>query len=245
MLDEFVTKTESEFAKTYLEKLKARDFAYVREHLAEELQEQVTDEKLSEIANYFPEEEIISTKLVGVHILQKQNFLWQGNYSFEYQFKTQWVLANAVVRYIEKDMKILGFNIYPARTISLKELNAFSLHNKSLFHYVILILAVSIPIFILISVYVCIRTPILQWKWAWIIFICLGFFSISINWTTGQFAFKLFSVYVLGASAIKYGFYAPWIVSVSVPIGAIVFWIKRRHFLQHIDSIEKQEEKSE
>jgi len=62
----------------------------------------------------------------------------------------------------------------------------------------------------------------------WIIFILFGFVTFSLNWTTGEFEIQLISIKLFGVGIIKLGIIAPWIVSFSIPIGAIIFWIKRK-----------------
>ncbi len=83
---------------------------------------------------------------------------------------------------------------------------------------------------ILASLILRIRTKIGKRKWLWIVFIPFGFGRLSFNWTTGRVLFNPLSVHfqLLGAAAVKHGLYAPWIISISVPLGAIVFLIRRK-----------------
>jgi hypothetical protein len=66
-------------------------------------------------------------------------------------------------------------------------------------------------------------------KWLWIIFILIGFGKLSLNWTTGQILFNPLSFYVqlFSVAVIKHGPYAPWIFSISIPLGAIIFFLKK------------------
>jgi hypothetical protein len=228
--ERFIPKEESGFAEDYLSKLRERDFTYVKSILSPELDAQVTDELLEKMAAYFREGEPLSVKIIGsqVNVLNGQ---WQGNFTFEYQFESGWNLANAALKKTDSGYQVIGVNVYQTEA-SQKELNAFGLSSKSGLQYLVLCLAVSVPLFILFTLIVCIRTPIQQKKWLWIIFVLLGFGAIQVNWTNGAYAFQLISVHLFGASATAAGPAAPWILSASAPLGAIVFWLRRKSLIE-------------
>lgn len=126
---------------------------------------------------------------------------------------------------------VIGFNIYRTEA-SQKELNKFKLADKSALHYIILLLSCIVSIFILVSLVYCIKTPIQKRKWLWVLFILGGIGAISINWSTGEFGFKIIQYQFFGATAIASSEYAPWIITASFPLGAIVFWFKRKSFIE-------------
>ena len=109
---------------------------------------------------------------------------------------------------------------------SISKVTAFSFNNKEFTHYLFLGYAILIPIFILITLIFVIKTK-LDKKWLWIIGSLFGFMKFSINWTTGEIGFKLINFSFLGAGFTKSGDIAPWIITFSIPIVAIVFWFKR------------------
>lgn len=230
MMDKLIPKKEAKMAEDYLNKLREKDFEYIKSKLSDELKPQVTDAALVQLADYFRGGELISKEIIGsqVHVF---NGAWQGNFSFEYQFSDGWNIANAAFRKIGNKYEVIGLNVYKTK-MSQKEYHAFKLHNKSLLHYLILVLAIVVPIFICISIFFCIRTPIPKRKWLWILFIFLGISQIQVNWTTGQYAIHLLSVHLFGASAITAGPHAPWVISASIPIGALLFWIKRKRYIK-------------
>ena len=229
-MDKLVPQEEAKMAEDYLTKLRQRDFEYVKSKLSNELKPQVTDALLVQMSDYFRDGELISTEIIGsqVHIFNGE---WQGNFSFEYHFSEGWNLANAAFRKVGHNYEVIGLNVYQTK-MSQKEFHAFSLSNKSLLHYMILIMAIFVPLFILVSTYFCVRTPIPKRKWLWVIFILLGVSAIHINWTTGQYAIQVLSLHLLGASATAASPHAAWMISASIPLGAILFWIKRKRFIQ-------------
>jgi hypothetical protein len=109
---------------------------------------------------------------------------------------------------------------------SLSKVHAFTLKDKGFLHYLFLFFAISIPIFIIISLIFVIKTK-LKRRWLWIIGVLFGFIKFSINWTTGQVGFSLINISILGAGCSKSGYIAPWILSFSLPIVAVIFWYKR------------------
>jgi hypothetical protein len=88
--------------------------------------------------------------------------------------------------------------------------------------------AIIAAIFTLTVLVVCIRTKMQRRKWLWILFILFGFGRLSVNWTTGQWGIGVLAVQLFSASAHA-DFFGPWIVSVSLPAGAVIFLIKRRN----------------
>ncbi|MFD0949951.1 hypothetical protein ACFQ0F_06040 [Paraperlucidibaca wandonensis] len=237
--ERFIPKEESDFAEDYLSKLRGRDFTYVKSILSPEIEAQITDELLEEMAGYFRQGEPLSVKIIGSQV-NVFNGQWQGNFTFEYEFESGWNLANTALKKIDNGYEVIGLNVYQTE-ISQKELNAFGFSSKSGMQYFVLCAAVLVPLFILCTLIVCIRTPIERKKWLWVIFILLGFGAIQVNWTNGVYAFQLLSVQLLGASATASGVAAPWVLSASVPLGAIVFWLRRKSLIERANKSSQQD----
>lgn len=227
--EKLIPKEESKFAEDYITKLRDKDFEYVKSIMSPELLAQINDELLLKMSQYFRKGQLQSTEIIGsqIHIF---NGKWQGNFSFEYKFTSGWNLANTVLRKVNGSYEVIGLNVYQTNA-SQREINAFNLSSKSFAHYLILLMAIVVPLFIVVTTYYCARTPIHKRKWLWIIFILMGIGALKINWTTGQYAVQILSVHLLGASAMASGPHAPWIVSASIPLGAILFWFKRKEFI--------------
>jgi hypothetical protein len=98
---------------------------------------------------------------------------------------------------------------------------------KGATQYAILSLAVLAPLFSLYVFLLCIKTRMGKKKWLWLIFIVLGIGKLGVNWTTGQVLFTPLAIQLppAGANAQLYG---PWLVYVSIPLGAIIFLIMRK-----------------
>ncbi|MBB3059725.1 hypothetical protein [Microbulbifer rhizosphaerae] len=221
-----VPKEEMNFAKDYLGKLRNRDFDYVTGLMDPEIASDVSPEKLEHMLSFFPEGKLLSTELIGsrVHTI---NGVWTGNFTFEYQFKGGWALANAAMKRVDGKTTVIGLNVYRTPA-SQKELNRFSLSGKSTLHYLLLAMSIIVPVFILVTLVFCIKTPIQKRKWLWILFVLFGIGSISLNWTSGAYQIKILHLQLFGAGATYASEYSPLLLTVGIPLGAIIFWFKRR-----------------
>src|SRR5262249_3844824 len=128
-----------------------------------------------------------------------------------------------------RDGKLLfrGMQFVP-RNGSLAAENDFTLSGKGSLHYAVLALAVAVPLFIVYALVLCIRTKFERRKWLWGIFVLVGLVQFPLNWSTGETEVTPVSFQVLGAGVMKAGPAAPWMLTVSMPVGAIVFLLRRR-----------------
>ena len=239
MADSLIPKEESRFAKDYLQRVRDKDFEYVMSHLDPELVDQVTVEKLTAIAEYFPSGDLISVEIVGSQV-HTTNKTWTGNFSFEYEFSGGWVIANAAMKRVNDRTTVIGFNVYRT-TGSQRELNAFSAVDLTPLRIAMLIATITIPIFMLLTCVMVYRTAIASKKWRWYLLSLGGVGAVYFNWTTGVFNYQLATVQLLGASATAAGPHAPWIFEFTIPIGALVFWMRRKHLIEQSKDIQKKE----
>lgn len=226
----FVPKDDAKFAEEYLGKLRNKDFSYIKSLMSEEILNQVTDDTLNKMAGYFREGELLSTELIGSKV-NTFNGQWSGNFSFEYHFSTGWNLANAAYKKVDGKIEVIGLNVYQT-VASQKEINKFVLSGKSVLHYFILVSAVIVPFFIIVTLIFCIKTPIKKRKWLWVIFVLGGIGAISINWTTAEFGYNIIQYQLFGSSVLASSEYSPWVITAGFPLGAIIFWFKRKGFIE-------------
>lgn len=231
MLEKMAPKEESAFAKNYLESVRLKNFVEVTKHLGPELLTQDIEKKLTEVSGYFPPGEPIAIKLVGSNVFTSTK-QWQANLTYQYQFNDGWAIANVLlVRENEKELVVKGLHVYRS-ALPLEELHKFSLQKKTVAHYSFLLFSVATLAFILYALILCIKTPINKRKWLWIVFVLVGVGGFSINWTTGETFTQLVSVHLLGIGARTAGPYAPWIVTFSIPLGALIFLFKRKKLMK-------------
>ena len=228
MSGKLIPKEESELAESILSELRTGNIEFVYSLLSDELRGEANEEAIQDIAKYFHSGEPVSVEIIGSQV-HTFNEAWNGNFTFEYQFDNGWNLANVALRKVGDTYVIVGLNVYQTDS-SQRDVNNFVLAGKSGIHYLVLVLATTVPIFILVSVVYFFKTPITQRKWLWFFFILIGIGSIKINWTTGDYAIEILHLQLLGAGATAMGPHAPWIISAGLPVGAIIFWVRRLRF---------------
>jgi hypothetical protein len=152
--------------------------------------------------------------------------------SYEWSGKDTWYSAN--LRWTERDNQRLVdvLHIDPLNA-PLEKIHAFTLSDKGILNWIFLIVAIAAVLFVFYALILCIRTKIPRRKWLWIIFILIGVGKISMVWTTGKIIWwgglsSLLSMLIFAADFVRASEYYPVIVSFSVPVGAIVFLIRRK-----------------
>lgn len=85
-----------------------------------------------------------------------------------------------------------------------------------------------IPLLTIYSIVLLFRTKNLRRRWGWFIFMLLGVGQFKLDWFAGAVSAQLLSVQPLGASFFAETAYGPLFVSISVPLGAILFLLKRK-----------------
>ncbi len=224
MIEKFTSPSEQSIAKGYIDLLAQQRFEEIEKASDPSIISPTLRETLSKMASLLPNEKPLKVTLVGAHRNQLKDSS-SINLTYEYHYPTNWLVINVAIKTVGNSSTIVGFNVVPQET-SREEKNKFELIGKSALHYVVLVFSIVMPLFTLFVLIVCIKTRLKGRKWPWIIFILIGFGKFSINWSTGQFAYHTLMVQLLSASAFA-PLYGSWTLAFSIPIGAIVFLIKR------------------
>jgi hypothetical protein len=182
---------------------------------------------LNKMAAAFPNGKLTLIRTVGYEVVSDGAGDTSYFASFEYQFPERWVLVRLEWQRVSGNLRLNGLNLQ-LMGASIEKTNAFTFNGKGLVNYMIVCLAVLAPIFTLYTLYLCLRTPALKWKWLWALVILVGVGSLSLNWTTGDSRLTMLTFKILSVSWIRTG-YGPWVVSVGLPLGALVFlgWLTR------------------
>ena len=213
------------YLKTQVTRLKAGQFEAIEKDADPTIKTPELRSILEKMASFIPPEDPISVKLVGVqkNISPNETVI---NTTMEYAYKGKWLLINVVSQEKGGAKTITGFNVVPEAQ-SLEEQNKFVLRGKSPLHYLVFAGALFALAVTLIALLLCLRMKMNRPKWRWVLFILVGFGNLSINWTTGQWNFAPLSVLLFSAGAVGQ-LYAPWTVSMALPVGAMTFLLKRK-----------------
>jgi hypothetical protein len=227
LIQKFASPEEQATAKHYIEQLQNREFGEIEQVVTPAHRGPALESTLTKMAELLPAGPPASIQLVGAH---RMSSLSDGSthvdLTFEYRFGDRFVLAELATKTTKDKREITDFHIQP-ETEPLATRNKFTLADKTAVQYIVLGYAVVAALFTIGVLIACIRTPMRRRKWLWIIFILLGLGKFSVNWSTGQWAFQLLAVQLFSAASYA-ELFGPWIISVSVPLGAIWFLFSRR-----------------
>ena len=216
-------------AREFMDDIRRSALPEARKLLRSELQGKDVSHGLGELVNLFQAGEVKSIEIVGVNtstFYTAGNTRHTTNLTYEVELTSGW-LAGTVVIVDEGNTRGITTARFHRNPAALEYLTRFTFQGKQPIHFAFFFFSIIIPIFCIVALTSCVRTK-MKHKWIWVIFILLGFVTFRLDWTTGQLDWQLLSFQLLGASAFKMGIAAPWIINVALPIGAIVFLLKRK-----------------
>ena len=71
--------------------------------------------------------------------------------------------------------------------------------------------------------------PRWRWRWLWLIATLFGAIRLSMDWTTAELYLVPLAVRAPPAVLELSQVYAPWVLAIHVPVGALAYWIWRRY----------------
>jgi hypothetical protein len=216
---------DDSFAREYIDLLRQQRFEEIERELDPSISDSDTKGTLARMAGMFPAEEPKSIKVVD---LRRSHGPDSSTHSLtlEYEFSEKWLLVNMSIQRRDAVATISGFNVTPIAD-SLENVNRFSLAGKSGLQYGMLGLAIIGPIFCLYVFVLCLRTKTQNLRWLWAIFILFGVGRLAVNWTTGELTATVLNFQIPSTTVTAVPAYGPWIVVISLPLGAILFLIIR------------------
>lgn len=144
----------------------------------------------------------------------------------QYEFPSVVIVTNTVML---KDASgrwlIAGFHFQGATNAQMKQIG-FSLADKSPLHYAVLAGVVLVPLFVLVTT----GWALFRRRWGWAVLALFGVMAFKLNWATGAWSFAPLSFNLFGAGFVKMGSaFAPWILTIALPLPAILFWALGKH----------------
>jgi hypothetical protein len=151
--------------------------------------------------------------------------------SFQYQYPDRYLLADIVVERKAGAPVVTGVQIRPLAE-PLERVNRFTFAGKGRAHYAALAAAAAVIAFVLWTFVVALRTPVPGPKPLWLLFVLVGFVEVVFNWSTGTWSVAPTGIQPLGSWLSKASPFAPLFVTTSIPVGAIVFLVQRREWME-------------
>ncbi len=237
-LDWLAPKKDVAQAKDYVEAVRKRDFTPVEKALAHKFVTPKLPAMLTKLAEQFPPGKPVSVRLV--------NYDWKSvngqkttRLTLEYDYPSASAVAEVMLRSRGGKTILYGLHVVPVNQ-SLAKANAFTFAGKSPMHYGVAVAMAIAFFFTLISVFYCMKTPIPRFKWVWVIFVLVGFVTLHFNWTTGYLSVQPIS-FLLCSVGFREQPMGPVIMELSIPLGAILFWFRRRRWLEAAENAARTE----
>lgn len=235
--ESLVPEDDVAFAQAFLSDLQAGGFATTREQWEPSLRaDPHLPDGLAQIAALFPAEMPREVRTVGFHVAHWSD-VTAVRLSLEYEYSDRWLLAAmSLERGTDTPPLVHGLHV-ELRPESLAQTNRFDLAEGTLTHYLLLGLATAIALFTLVTLVVALKTPMKRRKWLWVAFILIGFVNVSLNWTTGEIGIEPVSVRIPVSGFERAGPYAPVVILTSVPLGALIFLLRRNKLMAPAEEV--------
>jgi hypothetical protein len=221
------------FSKEQLEDIRKRDFAHVESNLYPTLKPENIRTVLESVAGVFPIGEPKDTKLIAF-FENKRNAA--TDLAFEYEYDHKWLLARISTIKTNNNMFVCGVFVNPVN-MPVDQMIAMRWSKHGPIYYLFLVLAIIEPVFILAVIAMCVRAPNLKRKWLWLFAVAFGWMQLTLNWHTGGWKVNPFGFQFLGSGYFAPMQYSPIIwplfLTISLPVGAIVFPWKRYRNLEN------------
>ncbi|MBC8041644.1 MAG: hypothetical protein H7Y06_13960 [Opitutaceae bacterium] len=233
LIEKFADDAKERIALDYIQRVVSGDLAALTAELDPRVRSTNALTSLEQLRANIPKETPTVTNLVGYNVSYSSSDGAQNNliYQLGYHGK-KWLLVYVTWSELPDGKRQIVTLKAQSLQQSLQEANRFSFLHAGGRHFLFLGATMIIPLFILTTLLVCIKTKLPRRKWMWIVFILVGVVQFSINWTTGEIGFTPLSILFFGASAMAASPYSPWIFSFAIPIGAILFWFRRAKLMR-------------
>lgn len=226
--ERLIPKDDAAFAIDVFEQLRRREFEAVEARLDKSVASASERSQLEQVAAVFGAEPPQGVRVIGASSNTVNGTITYVNLTLEYRFSRGWLVAAIALHRTGTVRTIDGLHVQPTSD-SQEHLNRFTFSGKGLSNYVMLVLTIIVLVFIVGTLVVLWQTRVPRRKWLWALFVAVGIGQFTLNWTTGQVSFQP-QVSLLGAGFAKPGPYGPWFLSVAVPIGALIFLVRRRRW---------------
>ena len=126
-------------------------------------------------------------------------------------------------------MVIRGANIrgFPAGAL---QANDFKLPTSALdIRWIFLGVGILFDVFAFATFALCLMSPIVRWRWRWLwlLFVLAGAIRFNLDWTTLESEFHPAMFLAPPAGFYQFFAYGSWVLTITAPIGAAIYWAKR------------------
>ncbi len=239
-IEKYVPADADKFIRSYIDKLRGGEIEAALAELDPKTTTVGTVGALEEMAATLSQGELLSVKLVKFRNVPSYfTGTRRSSLTYHVELSESWLhLTTVVDRAKDGSLSIYGLLVKHLAGSPAK-INTFDLSGKPLRHYLVLLFAAIVHIFIIYTAILCARTRMHR-KWRWFVLVLIGSGNFMFDWTTGLWGFRLISAWFLGGVVWRDGLNGPWIVYISMPLAAIFFHMRRRMMMRHYHLIERR-----
>jgi len=222
---------EDTFARGYLDLMRSGDRDRARALLDPPGRESASDEMFAKLRGVLDRGTPQEATLIGAQVVtDARTGVRRARLEYQLHDGSGFVLADFIIRRAASETVVETLHLEPLPG-DLREIHRLRIGDKGALHWLML-LAVAGEIALMVYALVrCAMTPLRRRKWMWILFVLCGFGGLTFNWTNGAIDYRILNVQLFGIGFSKGGPYAPWLLSLSLPVGALVFLARRRHLV--------------
>lgn len=139
----------------------------------------------------------------------------------------RWALVEAASQTSGDRTFLTGIYVQPLKD-DPKRLNGFDLATAGAAQWGVLLAAIAAFGTTVAALIRIRRSGLFERRWLWTIGSLFGVMLLRVNWTTREVGFEPLYLQLFSASALKQPIFAPWIISASLPLVAIIALMKKR-----------------
>lgn len=224
LLERFASEEERKVATRCINDLLRGNLEKIEARLDPSLRTGDTRAQLEQMLTMLPKEEPSAVKLVGAHRNLTTEFR-ESNLTYQYSYGERHFLINCATRTKGQEQLIFGLTVNTLDA-SLEERQRLELEGKTPLHYAVLLGVLAALLLTIVALVRCVIEKDLRRKWLWVLFIIFGIGQFQLNWVDGTWTFSPIHIQLFSAGAVSVG-YGGWQLSLALPLGAIVYLVRR------------------
>lgn len=205
--------------------------------LAPSVRDQNTHAAIAQLASVLAGQVLDSMHVIAVRVNTFSGAATMRYVGLGYEFHTPhgWFAADVSTVDSAGAWLVEGLHVDPLAD-KLERVNAFTLTGRSPLHYVVFLLAIACAVLSLGVAWLVAFRSRMRRRWLWALVALVGVGQVMLNWTTGEIGERVLSVLLLGAGVMRGAPAAPWIVSFSFPVGALIAFERYRRWRRRADT---------
>lgn len=164
------------------------------------------------------------TRLLSLHWLAASSMGTAWVLVFEHPSGEHWWRVTVTTTGSESGPVLMALQAAPS-PLSAEEQHGLAFVERSPLHDFMIVLAALAVLGSIAAAFVAVTHP-LRRRWLWALGCLVGLTRLSLDWTTGEITFQPLSAQLLSASFVRPGLTEPWMLSVSIPVFALLVFFK-------------------